>query len=93
MFTDENPVRIFILKVQKYSFILFCHFQAPYEVNIHLSALLLIDIHAHSALIEVMGLLGGYFDCENNILHITRYIPCKGLDHSNTHCDMCPGIF
>lgn len=63
---------------------------APYEVNIHLSALLLIDIHAHSALIEVMGLLGGYFDRENNILHITRYIPCKGLDHSNTHCDMCP---
>ncbi|GLV32847.1 uncharacterized protein CBL_00446 [Carabus blaptoides fortunei] len=63
---------------------------APYTIELHITALLLIDIHAHSALIEVMGLLGGVFDQGRRMLHITRYVPCRGTDHSNTHCDMCP---
>lgn len=51
----------------------------------------MIDLHAHTALIEVMGLLGGFYDAMSKTLHITRYVPCKNVDHSNTHCDMCPG--
>lgn len=61
-----------------------------YKVKLHLSTLLLMDFHAHSAVSEVMGLIGGTWSQSTKLLSITHYEPCKNLASSTTHCDMCP---
>ncbi|CAH0555880.1 unnamed protein product [Brassicogethes aeneus] len=61
-----------------------------YTVNIHLSALLKMDLHAHTNLSEVMGLVAGYWNPHNKTLTITHYETCKNMASSSTHCDMCP---
>lgn len=59
-----------------------------HRVRMSLSALLLMDLHAHMSLTEVMGLVGGHL--LNQMVEITRYVPCKNIAPSLTHCDMCP---
>ena len=49
-----------------------------------------MDLHAHTSLSEVMGLIGGFWNPHNKLLMICRYEPCKNLASSTTHCDMCP---
>lgn len=49
-----------------------------------------MDLHAHMSHTEVMGLIGGYWDPENKTLTILRYVPCRNIAPSATHCDMCP---
>lgn len=69
---------------------LFSIFQQEYKVEISLTAILLMDFHAHISLSEVMGLVGGHWNHHAKVLTITRYEPCKNLASSSTHCDMCP---
>lgn len=70
----------------------YCVFQAPYRIEMDVSALLLVDIHGHlSPKCEVIGLLGGVFRPSENILCIKMAVPCRTILSSNVHCDMCPG--
>lgn len=71
--------------------------QAPFEVRVHVSTLLLMDAHAHSSRAEVMGLLGGdVTHCDvpgagsRVVLTVTAYRPAQAAAGS-THCDMDPG--
>ncbi|XP_017778225.1 PREDICTED: histone H2A deubiquitinase MYSM1-like [Nicrophorus vespilloides] len=61
-----------------------------YTVRLNLSALILMDLHAHMHLTEVMGLIGGNWNSQQRVLSIVRYEPCKNIASSSTHCDMCP---
>ncbi|KAK4875298.1 hypothetical protein RN001_011720 [Aquatica leii] len=61
-----------------------------FDIKLHLHTLLLMDLHAHTSLSEVMGLIGGYWNAENKTLTILRYVPCRNIASSATHCDMCP---
>nr|XP_022900726.1 histone H2A deubiquitinase MYSM1-like [Onthophagus taurus] len=62
-----------------------------YQVTITLSNLILMDLHSHSSLSEIMGLVGGRWNPTKKTLKILRYEPCKNLaPSSSTHCDMCP---
>lgn len=49
-----------------------------------------MDLHAHTSLTEVMGLVGGIWNEQSKQLIITRYEPCRNVAPSSTHCDMCP---
>lgn len=72
----------------------YCIFQAPYRIEMDVSALLLVDIHGHlSPKCEVIGLLGGVFRPLENTLCIKMAVPCRTILSSNVHCDMCPGKF
>ncbi|KAF7279188.1 histone H2A deubiquitinase MYSM1-like [Rhynchophorus ferrugineus] len=61
-----------------------------YTVKLNLATLLLMDLHAHAYLTEIMGLVGGSWDAQRRILNISIYEPCKNMASSSTHCDMCP---
>ncbi|XP_037792060.1 histone H2A deubiquitinase MYSM1-like [Penaeus monodon] len=62
---------------------------APFSVVMHAHALITLDIHAHTSLAEVMGLLGGYYDPAAHMLHVTVAVPTKAVS-SGVECDMCP---
>jgi len=50
----------------------------PYQVKYCPNALLIADIHAHLLRsVEIMGLLGGVWDSENKIVHMTKCYPLK----------------
>ncbi|XP_052740067.1 uncharacterized protein LOC112050509 isoform X2 [Bicyclus anynana] len=59
----------------------------PCEVHLHVSALISMDVHAHSSRAEVMGLLGGDW-CAPRLL-VRRYRPARAAAAA-THCDMDP---
>ncbi|CAG2061704.1 unnamed protein product, partial [Timema podura] len=63
--------------------------QAPFSVELHVEALLVMDLHSHAFHSEVIGLLGGRYYEEGAVLRITRSQPCKS-NSSGVHCDMCP---
>nr|CAD7587716.1 unnamed protein product [Timema genevievae] len=63
--------------------------RAPFSVELHVEALLVMDLHSHAFHSEVIGLLGGRYYEEGAILRITRSQPCKS-NSSGVHCDMCP---
>nr|CAD7459538.1 unnamed protein product [Timema tahoe] len=62
---------------------------APFSVELHVEALLVMDLHSHAFHSEVIGLLGGRYYEEGAVLRITRSQPCKS-NSSGVHCDMCP---
>ncbi|KAG0723589.1 Histone H2A deubiquitinase MYSM1 [Chionoecetes opilio] len=62
---------------------------APFSVIMHAHALITIDLHAHTSLAEVMGLLGGYYDPTSHTLHVTVAVPTEAVS-SGVECDMCP---
>lgn len=79
------PLKIYLL----HSFtILFL--QQKYKVNLELSSLILMDLHSHMSLTEVMGLVGGIWNPEKKTLIILHYEPCRNVASSTIHCDMCP---
>ncbi|XP_018333074.1 uncharacterized protein LOC108742382 [Agrilus planipennis] len=65
-------------------------FPQPFNVLIHVSALILMDLHAHTCYTEVMGLVGGSWNEKTGQLTVTAYQPCRNTSDSATHCDMCP---
>ncbi|XP_021207831.1 histone H2A deubiquitinase MYSM1 isoform X3 [Bombyx mori] len=60
---------------------------APFEVELHVSALLAMDAHAHSSRAEVMGLVGGHV--RGRVLAVTAYRPTAAAAGA-THCEMDP---
>ncbi|KAK7074992.1 Myb-like, SWIRM and MPN domains 1 [Halocaridina rubra] len=62
---------------------------APFSVIMHAHALITLDLHSHTSLAEVMGLLGGYYDPATSVLYITVAVPTKAVS-SGVECDMCP---
>ncbi|XP_047994842.1 uncharacterized protein LOC125233043 [Leguminivora glycinivorella] len=60
---------------------------APYSVVLSVSALVLMDAHAHSSLAEVMGLLGGRL--RGGELELRAYRAAAAAA-GTTHCDMDP---
>lgn len=65
-------------------------FQAPFLVEIHCSALIVMDIHSHISKTEVIGMLGGKFCLEQGKLTITMAIPCNSIS-TGMQCEMDPG--
>ncbi|XP_068244609.1 histone H2A deubiquitinase MYSM1-like [Palaemon carinicauda] len=62
---------------------------APFSVVMHAHALITLDLHSHTSLAEVMGLLGGYYDPAAHILYVTVAVPTRAVS-SGVECDMCP---
>ncbi|XP_047507069.1 myb-like protein H [Pieris napi] len=60
---------------------------APCELQLHVSVLLSMDIHAHTSRAEVMGLLGGQQVTSGLLL--CAYAVARAAANS-THCDMDP---
>ncbi|XP_055376599.1 histone H2A deubiquitinase MYSM1-like isoform X2 [Condylostylus longicornis] len=81
--TEQDLVKC--LKFSKYNI-------APFKVSITLSTLLCIQLHSLSSNFEVMGFLGGHRSKSigRNKMCLTRYKPCKTIEHSGTMCEMCP---
>lgn len=65
-------------------------YQQKLTIKLHLSTLFLMDFHAHTSLMEVMGLVAGEWNATKNTLTISHYEPCRNVASSSTHCDMCP---
>lgn len=89
-FPPERPVKNSQIFQKKNVLFIVCALQQEYSVSLTLSALILMDFHAHSYLTEVMGLVGGCWDYQKGALKISCYEPCKNIASSTTHCDMCP---
>lgn len=67
--------------------------QAPFVVRLHVSALVLMDAHAHASAAEVMGLLGGALRARRAgppLAELQAYRAARAAAGS-THCDMDPG--
>ena len=62
---------------------------APFDVTLHPQALVSMDLHSHSSIAEVMGLVGGYYDTSNSSVHVTVAVPTRATS-SGVECDMCP---
>ncbi|XP_073945620.1 uncharacterized protein [Choristoneura fumiferana] len=61
---------------------------APYSVRLHVSALILMDAHAHSSRAEVMGLAGGA-RAGPPVIEFSAYRAARAAA-GTTHCDMDP---
>lgn len=62
---------------------------APFYVEIHNTALIIMDIHAHVSKTEVIGMLGGCFHGDDQHLEITMAIPCNSIS-TGLQCEMDP---
>ncbi|XP_060569402.1 deubiquitinase MYSM1-like [Ruditapes philippinarum] len=62
---------------------------APFLVEIHCSALIVMDIHSHISKTEVIGMLGGKFCAEQGKLIITMATPCNSIS-TGMQCEMDP---
>jgi len=59
---------------------------APFNLNISGSATIIMDMHSRMIVEAVTGLLGGYYDSENNCLHIELAVPCRSSAET-IHCE------
>jgi proteasome lid subunit RPN8/RPN11 len=55
----------------------------PFKVAVHPQFPLICDIHAHLSEAEVIGLLAGRWDRDNNLLYVQIPIPCTSLKRSD----------
>ncbi|TPX33095.1 hypothetical protein SmJEL517_g03946 [Synchytrium microbalum] len=62
---------------------------SPQHIFISAPVLMIMDIHAHLARTEIIGLLGGTFDSTTKTLNISNVIPCKS-DSTDIQCEMDP---
>uniref|UniRef100_A0A673MSH9 Myb-like, SWIRM and MPN domain-containing protein 1 n=1 Tax=Sinocyclocheilus rhinocerous TaxID=307959 RepID=A0A673MSH9_9TELE len=63
--------------------------QEPYKVIVCAEALVVMDIHAHVSMGEVIGLLGGTYEDEEKVLKICAAEPCNSLS-TGLQCEMDP---
>ncbi|XP_056336943.1 histone H2A deubiquitinase MYSM1 [Danio aesculapii] len=63
--------------------------QEPYSVIVCAEALIVMDIHAHVSMGEVIGLLGGTYEEEEKVLKICSAEPCNSLS-TGLQCEMDP---
>ena len=64
-------------------------FQKPFDVVIEASVLVILDVHAHQCKTEVIGMLGGKYQEEENKLIIDMAMPCDSLS-THLQCEMDP---
>lgn len=60
-------------------------------MEVHCSALMVMDVHSHVSRVEVIGLLGGSFCPERGILTVVRAVPCVSIS-TGMQCEMDPGM-
>ncbi|KAI5619881.1 histone H2A deubiquitinase MYSM1 isoform X1 [Silurus asotus] len=63
--------------------------QEPFQVIVCAEALVVMDVHAHVSMGEVIGLLGGSYDHEDKVLKICAAEPCNSLS-TGLQCEMDP---
>ncbi|XP_064791603.1 histone H2A deubiquitinase MYSM1-like [Oncorhynchus masou masou] len=63
--------------------------QEPFQVIVCAEALLIMDMHAHVSMGEVIGLLGGSYSEEDNVLKIVAAEPCNSVS-TGLQCEMDP---
>lgn len=56
----------------------------PYNISIHSETLLMIDLHSHLSLNEVLGYLGGLWDNATNTLIVKKGYPCQFMPQDVT---------
>ncbi|XP_027630167.1 histone H2A deubiquitinase MYSM1 isoform X2 [Tupaia chinensis] len=71
-----------------------CHFfseekQEPFQVKVASEALLIMDLHAHVSMAEVIGLLGGRYSEVDKIVEVCAAEPCNSLS-TGLQCEMDP---
>ncbi|XP_008070163.1 histone H2A deubiquitinase MYSM1 [Carlito syrichta] len=71
-----------------------CHFfsaekQEPFQVKVASEALLIMDLHSHVSMAEVIGLLGGRFSEVDKIVEVCAAEPCNSLS-TGLQCEMDP---
>lgn len=63
--------------------------QEPFQVNVAAEALLIMDLHAHVSMAEVIGLLGGRYSESDKTLEVCAAEPCNSLS-TGLQCEMDP---
>ncbi|XP_034634158.1 histone H2A deubiquitinase MYSM1 isoform X2 [Trachemys scripta elegans] len=61
----------------------------PFQVKVASEALLIMDLHAHVSMAEVIGLLGGRYSEADRIVEICAAEPCNSLS-TGLQCEMDP---
>nr|XP_020667309.1 histone H2A deubiquitinase MYSM1 isoform X1 [Pogona vitticeps] len=61
----------------------------PFQVRVAAEALLIMDLHAHVSMAEVIGLLGGRYSEKDGILEVSAAEPCNSLS-TGLQCEMDP---
>ncbi|KAM3914336.1 deubiquitinase MYSM1 [Leptodactylus fuscus] len=62
---------------------------APFRVKVSAEAMLILDLHAHVSMAEVIGLLGGRYSESEHIIEICAAEPCNSLS-TGLQCEMDP---
>ncbi|XP_010854176.1 PREDICTED: histone H2A deubiquitinase MYSM1 isoform X1 [Bison bison bison] len=63
--------------------------QEPFQVKVASEALLIMDLHAHVSMAEVIGLLGGRYSEADKIVEVCAAEPCNSLS-TGLQCEMDP---
>ncbi|XP_045147739.1 deubiquitinase MYSM1 isoform X1 [Echinops telfairi] len=63
--------------------------QEPFQVKVASEALLIMDLHAHASMAEVIGLLGGRYSEVDKIVEVCAAEPCNSLS-TGLQCEMDP---
>ncbi|XP_060062267.1 deubiquitinase MYSM1 isoform X1 [Erinaceus europaeus] len=63
--------------------------QEPFQVKVASEVLLIMDLHAHVSMAEVIGLLGGRYSEVDKILEVCAAEPCNSLS-TGLQCEMDP---
>ncbi|XP_034874345.1 histone H2A deubiquitinase MYSM1 isoform X3 [Mirounga leonina] len=63
--------------------------QEPFQVKVASEALLIMDLHAHVSIAEVIGLLGGRYSEVDKIVEVCAAEPCNSLS-TGLQCEMDP---
>ncbi|KAF4021745.1 hypothetical protein G4228_013700 [Cervus hanglu yarkandensis] len=64
-------------------------FEEPFQVKVASEALLIMDLHAHVSMAEVIGLLGGRYSEADKIVEVCAAEPCNSLS-TGLQCEMDP---
>ncbi|KAI8918622.1 hypothetical protein DFJ77DRAFT_428501 [Powellomyces hirtus] len=62
---------------------------APFRVVVQSNTMIVMDMHAHLAHTEIIGLLGGTYDVENGLLNVKDVFPCRSMS-TGVQCEMDP---
>ncbi|TPX60680.1 hypothetical protein PhCBS80983_g01635 [Powellomyces hirtus] len=62
---------------------------APFRVVVQSNTMIVMDMHAHLAHTEIIGLLGGTYDVENGLLNVEDVFPCRSMS-TGVQCEMDP---
>ncbi|KAM9686092.1 deubiquitinase MYSM1 isoform 2-T2 [Trichechus inunguis] len=63
--------------------------QEPFQVRVASEALLIMDLHAHVSMAEVIGLLGGRYSEVDKVVEVCAAEPCNSLS-TGLQCEMDP---